>query len=666
MKRKFVFILILALIAGQFAYGSPASKEKFPYTQPDGTVIWLLRHGDEHFHWSTDQNGTPMVLGEDGFYRPTTMDAILATRPRQSDTQTSYVGRWSSYDDPFPTNFGDRKVLAVLVNFSDIKFTLPDPRTKFDNMLNQHGYSYNGAIGSVRDYYVENSGNQYRPSFDVYGPVNLSRTEQYYDSGSVSGALMEALSQLNIDFGQYDTDNDGDLDMVLMYFAGYNEAEGGAESTIWPHQSTTSGYFGIVGGKRVNRYFCTSEYRGGSGGEMCGIGTTCHEFAHALGLPDMYDTNYGTDGQAEFTTGCMDLMASGNYNDSGRRPPYLSAVERNMLGWMPDIAPLNGSGNYSLEPVQNNAAYQSSANLDGEYFVYEYRSTQRWDSGIYYWNYTNSENGGLLIYHIDKSNRVVSGSLTAKYLWENTNQINAYGDHPCYFLEYSDKGDYYYDPYFPGEVNATSFTPMDWDGLNCGIELIGISVDGSKAYFTVSALGTHALSGTVTAEGGGALAGVEVTLSKSAYALAPAAGAPAYPSSALTTTTDAQGAFVFDLAGNNTTEFVLSVRKAGYEPQARNVTFALNQASKQENFTLAAAGSTLASHGYAFISLDGDVPGIVTAAGKTVYSITWEVDGNNMNTPTAKSALPAGEHTYVATVTYYDGSSEQLYYFYSK
>lgn len=664
MKRKFVLILLLALIAGPLAYASPASREKFPYTQPDGSVIWLLRQGDERLHWTTDLNGTPMALGEDGYYRPTTMDAILATQPRQSDVETFYAGIWSSYDEPFPTNFGDRKVLAVLVNFSDIKFTLPDPRTKFDNMLNQHGYSYNGAIGSVRDYYMENSHNQYRPSFDVYGPVNLSHTEQYYDSGSVSGALMEALNQLNIDFGQYDTDDDGDIDMILMYYAGYNEAEGGAESTIWPHQST--GYFGMIGGKRVNRYFCTSEYRGGSGGEMCGIGTTCHEFAHALGLPDMYDTDYGTNGQVPFTTGNMDLMAHGNYNDSGRRPPYLSAVERNMLGWMPDIPPLNGSGAYTLEPVQKNAAYQSSANLDGEYFVYEYRSNQGWDSGISYWNYDNSSNGGLLVYHVDKSNRVVGGGHTAKYLWENTNDINVYGDHPCYFLEDSKKGDDYVDPYFPGYYAVTSFTPMDWDGLNCGIALTDISVDGAKAYFTVSSLGTHELSGSVTAVGGGAIAGATVTLSRAAYALAPSAGAPAYPSTALTTTTDAQGVYVFDLAGNNTTEFVLSVRKAGYEPQARNITFPQNQASKQENFTLPAAGSTLSSFGYAYITLDEDVPSIVTASGKTVYSISWEVDGNAMNTPTAKSALPAGEHTYVATVTYYDGSSEQLYYFYSK
>ena len=669
MKRKFVFILILALIAGQTAFAVPALREKFPYTQPDGSVIWLLRYGDEHFHWSTDLNGTPMELGEDGFYRRTTMEAILASKPRHNDAETSYAGRWSSHDEPFPTNFGDRKVLAILVNFTDIQFTLSDPRTKFNNMLNQSGYSYNGAIGSVRDYYMENSRNQYRPSFDVYGPVNLSHTEAYYDSNesSVAEALEEAMNKLDIDFGQYDTDNDGDIDMVLLYYAGYNEAEGGAESTIWPHQMSfiNDAYaFFNIGGKRVNRYFCTSEYRGYEGEEMCGIGTTCHEFAHALGLPDLYDTDYSTNGQAPFTTGNFDLMASGNYNDYGRRPPYMSAIERNMLGWMEDIPPLNGSGTYTLDAVQNNKAYMSSANLEGEYFIYEYRGASGWDSGIPSWVMNYSSNGGLLIYHVDKSSRIIGNNASAGYLWEETNMINAYGDHPCYYLKDSDGG----ARFFPGPSQVTAYTPLDWDGAGCGIELSDIAVDGSKASFTVSALGTHEIRGTVTAAAGGAIAGAAVTLCKAAYSLesAAAADAPAYPASALTTTTDAQGAFVFDLAGNNTTDFVLSVNKAGYEPQARNVSFPSSTSTRTENFSLAAAEGTLSSLGYAYINMADDTPALVPAGGKTVYRINWEVDGVSMNTPTAKQNLAAGEHRYVVTVTYYDGSSETLYYFYTK
>ncbi|MBQ9702875.1 MAG: M6 family metalloprotease domain-containing protein [Bacteroidales bacterium] len=669
MKRKLIISFILALIVGQTAFAVPATPKKHIYTQPDGSKITLFMHGDEHFSWITDQYGTVLELGEDGFYRATTWDALRAKEPANGfrDSNNLEAGYWSSFDDPYPTNFGDRKILAVLLNFSDIKFTLSDPRQKFDNMLNQTGYSYDEASGSVRDYYVENSGNLYRPSFEVYGPVNLPQTEAYYVGEAKYArfpeAVLTALQMVaqDIDLSPYDTDSDGCIDMILFYFAGYNQAEWGGVDTIWPHQHT--GYVGSVGGKRVVRYFCTSEYKGYEGEEMCGIGTTCHEFAHALGLPDLYDTDYDTNGQAPFTTGYFDLMASGNYNDNGRRPPYLSAVERNMLGWMEDIPPLNGSGNYTLAAVQNNKAYMSSANLEGEYFVYEYRSASGWDSGIPYWGMDNSSNGGLVIYHVDKSSRIIKDDVSAGYLWEWTNMINAFGSHPCYYLKRND-GAYH----FPGPYSVNSFTPLDWDGAGCGIELTNIAVDGTKASFTVSALGTHELRGTVTAVSGGAISGATVTLSKAAFSLESAAAtdAPAYPASALTTTTDAQGAFVFDLAGNNTTDFVLSVNKAGFEPQARNVSFPTSTATKTENFSLAAAEGTLSSLGYAYVNTADDTPALVPAGGKTVYRINWEVDGVSMTTPTAKQNLAAGEHRYVVTVTYYDGSSETLYYFYTK
>lgn len=663
MKRKLLFALIMALIAVQTAFSVPALREKFPYTQPDGSVIWLIRYGDEHFHWTTDVNGQFMELGDDGFYHSTTWDALLS-RKGNSPTEFLYAGRWSSYEEPFETNFGDRKVLAILVNFTDIQFTLANPRQKFDDMLNKQGYDYNGAFGSVRDYYIENSRNQYRPSFDVYGPINLSNPESYYDQNGVEYALWEAMQQMSVDFGQYDTDSDGDIDMVLLYYPGYNEAEGGAESTIWPHQGSTTRYFFKIGGKKVNRYFCTSEYRGSQGQEMCGIGTTCHEFAHALGLPDMYDTDYAANGQVSFTTGYFDLMAAGNYNDNGRRPPYLSAVERNMLGWMENMPSLSGSGSYILEPVSSNKAYMSPGNIPGEYFVYEYRSRTGWDSACPEW-WPGSDQGGLLIYHVDKSSRIVPGSgKTAADLWMNTNEFNAYGGHPCYYLKSSLKSGCYY---FPGYTPTPDYTPLDWDNNPCGISLSGISVDGAKASFTVENLNIHQLKGTVTAAVGGAIAGATVTLCEAAYSYAAAsAGAPAYPSNAITTTTDAQGVFVFDLAGNNHTDFILSVNKDGYEAQARNVTFPLNMTSKQENFTLGASQGTLSSYGYAYISTDGDVPGLVPAGGKTVYRIAWKVDGSSMTYPTPKSSLQTGEHRYEATVTYYDGTSETLYYFYSK
>jgi M6 family metalloprotease-like protein len=158
-------------------------------------------------------------------------------------------------------------------------------------------------------------------------------------------------------------------------------AEGAGEESIWPHQAT--GYFGTMGGKSFTRYFCTSELRGYIGTDPASIGTTCHEFAHSLGLPDFYDTDYGNSGgQNYYTIGVYDLMASGNYNDLGRRPPYLNALERNMLGWMDYPESITSSGNFVLQAVQYNVAYQFESSTPGEYFILESRNGNKWDSAI--------------------------------------------------------------------------------------------------------------------------------------------------------------------------------------------------------------------------------------------------------------------------------------------
>lgn len=661
MKKLFASLLLLTGLC-YLAMAVPAHPGKYTYTQPDGSRIVLQNHGDERFHWTTDESGNVVALDEDGFYRITTLDAVREEQQaKYAEGETYYAGAWSSHDEPYATNFGDRKVLAVLVNFKDLAFTLDNPRQKFENMLNQEGYSYNGAHGSVRDYYIDNSLGQYRPQFDVYGPVTLSRNMAYYDDngGTAYGALLEALAQLNIDFGQYDTDKDGCIDMALMYYAGYNEAEGGPADSIWPHQG--SGRSGSIGGYRLPRYFCTSEYRGYTGsGEMCGIGTTCHEFAHALGLPDMYDTNYEGNGQNSMTTGSFDLMAHGNYNNAGRCPPYLSAVERNMLGWMDDITPFNGAGEYTLYPVSQNKAYTSSANMSGEYFVYEYRPKSGWDAFISNSDWYNATNGGLLIYHVDKSQRLVIDNYSAEYLWTWTNSINAIGGHPCYYLKESSESCYF----FPGRTNVTEYTPLDWDDNNAGLKLTSIAVNENKATFTLQSLTQHVLSGRVTDSHDAPLAGATVVLSRSAYALNAASSTSLLPTD-LSTTTASDGSYSFDLAGNNRTDFVLSVRKAGYISQTRNISFPVEDAGKVEDFALNAynGDGTLANYGVAFIEMNVDVPNVVTPYNKSVRSITWKVDGNAVGSPTAKSALAAGSHNYQATVSYYDGSSERVYLF---
>jgi len=578
MKKVIAIAAMLLLGAFTALYAVPANPAKYKYTQPDGTVIVLQNHGDEYCHWTTNEAGEVVELGADGFYRPTGLTpAQHLARFRKNALQRR---RWSSYEDPNPTNFGDRKVLCIIANWSDLSFVIDNPHEKFSNMLNQEGYDYNGAIGSVREYYIDNSLGQYRPTFDVYGPVTLSKTMAYYsangddDNYKVDEAIREAYEmlkdQINID--DYDTDNDGYVDMILFYYPGHNPAEGGPADNIWPHQGSDN--FGMLGTKGFNRYFCTSELRGSSGEEMCPIGTTCHEFAHSLGLPDFYDTDYATNGKNEFTTGYFDLMCSGSYNDNGRRPPYLSALERNMLGWMPNMSEI-GPGNVVLEPVQENHGYISRAKNEGEYFVLECRNGEKWDS---YFGAYNIK--GLLVYHVDRSNAYnVYAGYSGAFLWEETNAINAFGGHPCYYLLPSYEPNGWYT--WPNVEAGNQLSLYDWTGSATGVSLSEIAFDGTKISFAVSLTRSRQVNGYVMDTGGNPIAGAEIAVSQSAHKFA---SAPAHLSTDVLGTTDAYGYYDITLPAEATTDQIITAWKDGYVAMSVNVPVA--GVHGQQNFYL--------------------------------------------------------------------------------
>ena len=223
MKRSLSFLALMLLTASWIS-AAPARPGSFRYRQPDGTVLVLERHGDEYCHWTTDAAGRIVEQGADGFFRP----AVEKKRSKLLAEQAQTRHRaWSTYETAPGTNFGERNILSLLGEFTDSTFVTPDPKTRFSRMLNESGYSDNGATGSVRDYYVETSHGQFRPVFDIYGPVQLSQPSAAYgqtDNGSK--ALHEACVLLDneIDFSRYDSDGDGSIDMVLFYYAGHNEA----------------------------------------------------------------------------------------------------------------------------------------------------------------------------------------------------------------------------------------------------------------------------------------------------------------------------------------------------------------------------------------------------------------------------------------------------------
>ncbi|MBQ1913240.1 MAG: M6 family metalloprotease domain-containing protein [Bacteroidales bacterium] len=601
--------LLLSVLFAVSAWAVPARPGLFQYVQPDGSVIMLQRCGDEFFHWTADASGQCMVRGADGFYRPGSIDPARRAAAAERRARVNAARRQSvtgrTHTDNILTH-GERHIPVFLVQFKDLEFSITEPVQQFKLLLNQNGYSGNGATGSVQDYYLANSHEQFKPVFDVYPVVTLSHDMAYYgsqDDAHAADAVIEAAKALNalVDFSQYDVDQDGYVDMCLMYYAGYNEAEGGAPETIWPHQSYVGSNVNLDG-KYLGRYFCTSELKGTWGARMCGIGTTCHEFGHSLGLPDFYDTNYQQDGQCGGLYN-FSLMCSGSYLNESRTPPYFNAEERVILGWMTedDIRELP-AGVSRIRAVNNDVAFKTLTDTEGEYFVYEYRDGSGWDAYL---------PTGMVVYHIDKSTVRTVGGITPYDQWNRWiyyNTINAYADHPCFYVvpaANQSSLDYYGSPdefVFPGNDGTDTYSPVDWEGQRCGIDLMDIHLETDAVSLRATYNNANSLSGQITDLDGHGLEGVLVTVTPYVESQVPAGPrhlrvAPRAATS-LEVLTDAGGYFNLELEGWDTRRVVLSASKWGYVTKTQIIT--LSSLGSYYTFVLMKEGESDVRRIYAY------------------------------------------------------------------
>lgn len=393
MKRIF-FVLFCSVFSLLSLYAVKAYPGLITRVQADGSTISFFLHGDENFSYATSEDGY-LLLEVDGVFEYATFDvtasikslgvkannivvrsdfekAFLHTQLKASELvgnlkvkeynaeKIKRIAPQKRLGANFPLK-GDPKSLVILVNFSDLKFTSPTANSDYTRLLNETGYADNGATGSARDYFRASSNGVFEPNFVVVGPYDLPRDYKFYGEEkdgqhdySPYQMIIDACNaaDVDIDFNEFDTDKDGILDNVFVYFAGHNQAEGANANTIWPHRSAIPSNI-TCDGVRLYDYACTSEFRGASGTTMCGIGTFCHEFGHVLGLPDFYITDYGSN---HATPKSWDIMDSGNYNNKGRTPPTYSSYERFYLGWLEPIQITGGS--YTLNPlVETNEAY---------------------------------------------------------------------------------------------------------------------------------------------------------------------------------------------------------------------------------------------------------------------------------------------------------------------
>ena len=372
----------------------PAYPGIIDYVQPDGSTIQIILQGDENYHQTLTPDGTPLQRNAEGFLVPVP-ESARKNAPRRKE-QKKYLFSGSA----FPAE-GSPRALVVLAEFVDKKFSMSNPKDFYNRLINEEGFSDYGANGSARDFFVSNSKKKFSPQFDVYGPVALPQSMSYYGENDMwqydvhpELVCIEACRQLDteVDFSIYDSDGDGLIDNVFIYYAGYGEADSGLEDTIWPHSADLRDFeLGMdyaFDGVILNRYAMSNEidyqYK-----RPDGVGTFIHEFSHVLGLPDLYNTTF----QASYTPGEYSTLDYGPYNNKGLTPPYYSIYERYSLGWLTPKR-ITESGYYTLAPIHaGNEGFIIPTEKEDEFFLIENRQQRVWDKYI--------PGHGMIIWHID-------------------------------------------------------------------------------------------------------------------------------------------------------------------------------------------------------------------------------------------------------------------------
>lgn len=326
-----------------------------------------------------------------------------------------------------PTQYvGSKRGLIILMEFPNLKFINKNKNGKtfdvhdmWNDLANKENLkAVNGVLvnGSIRDYFVAQSYGKFAIDFDVKGPYTAKNKYAYYgrnvDYGGVSfddrpyELIIEACKAADgeVNFKDYDWDEDGEVDQVYVVYAGHGEASYDDPELIWPHESIISGHTGApltLQGMTIDTYACGNELD--SSDRIFGIGTICHEFSHCLGLPDVYDIEYS--GETE-TPGQFDLMDAGNYNGDGWYPAGYSAFERLFCGWLEPRRVGSVADVGELQPLHLHPDAAIIEQFEGStnYYLVENRVKESWDKFL--------PSHGLIAWHINydlevwKKNRV--------------------------------------------------------------------------------------------------------------------------------------------------------------------------------------------------------------------------------------------------------------------
>ena len=414
MNKRIAIFLTLAMVV-LCANAVPVRKGNWKKIQlADGSVVDVQLKGDEALHYWESADGIRYVENPNDQTFEVADAQLLQKKVRiRRSHQLTNIPHRAPAKSRKTIYQGKRKGLVILVEFNNKSFLTGHDAPFFTRIMNEIGYSERPFKGSVKDYFLAQSGGMFELDFDVVGPVKVSNASKYYAGNdgteNVTELVREAclLAEDLVNFADYDWDGDGEVEQIYVLYAGKGQHDGGGSSTIWPHEWSMSESWKSkvrVDNVWVDTYSCGCELSGDNLVE--GIGLMCHEYSHCMGIMDMYDTN----DEGNFGMNNWDIMDYGCYNDDGYQPSGYTSYEKWVCGWLEPIELTSDTTISEMKALsENGEAYiiYNDNNKD-EYYLLENRQKTGWDASL--------DGSGLLILHVDYD----------ELIWMN-NAINTLG-----------------------------------------------------------------------------------------------------------------------------------------------------------------------------------------------------------------------------------------------
>jgi len=299
---------------------------------------------------------------------------------------------------------GVESVILILVEFTDLNHT--KSRSDISNLF----------FSRVNSYFVESSYNITWVTGNSTDWLRFSKDLAYYgadsgDSIDLKGyqLLQDSISIANpyVNFKLYKH--------VMIVHAGYGQETSHVSNDIWSSHYYTSPPI-YADGVGIDDVSVVPE------SEISGFdptGVYAHEFAHGLGMPDLYNEN---DPNAEYV-GRWDLMALGTSNGipPGSSPAQFTAWGKIKLGWTNRVQSVatNTYANVTLNPLEESGAVLHAVKLpvtSTTYYLIEVRKQIGFDQYL--------PSGGVLVSYVDDMLSSGRGIVKVKDANPSTSTLN--------------------------------------------------------------------------------------------------------------------------------------------------------------------------------------------------------------------------------------------------